>query len=124
MAHGEGIPALPREQVHAAPMLPVSFHVKEPEPNRLEAWQPSVLEEGPAGPPREYRIRKLDTLEDLAERFLGAKDRAEELFEANRGVLHDRHILPLGAVLRIPPGVAPTESVPEDSDLQPVRPGP
>ena len=115
---------LPREQVHSPPMLPVSFQVKEPELSRLEPWQPVRLAEGPAGPPREYRIRKLDTLEDLAERFLGSRERAEELFEANRGVLHDRHILPLGAVLRIPAGSsAPAERLHEDSDLQPVRPG-
>jgi nucleoid-associated protein YgaU len=112
---------LPREQVHSPPMLPVSFQVKEPEQNRLDPWQPARLEEGLVGP-REYRIRKLDTLEDLAERFLGSKDRADEIFAANRGVLQNRHILPLGAVLRIPAGKVPTEPAqPDDGDLQPVR---
>ena len=122
MALAEEVPALPREQVHSSPMLPVSFQVKDPEQNRLDPWQPARLEEGPAGPPREYRIRKLDTLEDLAERFLGSKDRADEIFAANRGVLQDRHILPLGEVLRIPAGITSAEPG-QESDLKPVRPG-
>ncbi|MGI8979003.1 MAG: LysM peptidoglycan-binding domain-containing protein [Pirellulaceae bacterium] len=118
----EEIAALPKEKSIAPPLLPVSFQVKEPEANRLDPWLPARLAEGPAGPPREYRIRKLDSLEALAERFLGSPERAEELFAANRGVLKDRHILPLGAVIRIPFASGDSATVPSDSDLQPVRP--
>ena len=103
-------------------MLPVSFQVKDLELSHPEPWEPVRLEEGPAGPPREYRLRKLDTLEDLAERFLGTKDRAEELFAANRNVLKDRHVLPIGAVIRIPAGGSDSPSGTTESDLQPVRP--
>jgi nucleoid-associated protein YgaU len=110
----EEIASVPREETIAPPMLPVSFQVKE-NSNSLVPWQPARMEEGPASPPRDYRIRRMDTLEDLAERFLGSKEKATELFEANRHVLQDRLVLPIGAVIRIPSGSA-------GSDLQPVRP--
>jgi nucleoid-associated protein YgaU len=117
----EEVSAVPKEKSIAPPMLPVSFQVKEPEEGHRAPWQPPKLAEGPAAPPREHRIRKLDTLEDLAERFLGSKDRAEELFEANRHILKDRHILPLGAAIRIPSGGADSPGGSSESDLQPVR---
>jgi hypothetical protein len=117
----EEIPALPKDKSSALPMLPVSFQVKEPDESHRAPWQPPKLAEGPAAPPREHRIRKLDTLEDLAERFLGSKDRADEIFEANRNVLKDRHILPLGAAIRIPSGGLDSQSGSSESDLQPVR---
>jgi len=44
-----------------------------------------------------------DTLEALAERYLGRADRALEIFEANRDVLEDPQLLPIGQELRIPP---------------------
>ena len=119
----EEIAALARPNSTEPPMLPVSFQVKQLDESHTGPWQPAKLAEGPAGPPREYRIRKLDTLEDLAERFLGSQDRATELFEANRGVLKDRHILPLGAVIRIPLSGVESPSGSE-SELQPVRPQP
>ena len=117
----EEIPALPKDKSAALPMLPVSFQVKEADESHRAPWQPPKLAEGPAAPPREHRIRKLDTLEDLAERFLGSKDRADEIFEANRNVLKDRHILPLGAAIRIPSGGLDTPNGSSESDLQPVR---
>jgi len=117
----EEIPALPKDKSSALPMLPVSFQVKESDESHRAPWQPPKLAEGPAAPPREHRIRKLDTLEDLAERFLGSKDRADEIFEANRNVLKDRHILPLGAAIRIPGGGLDSQSGSSESELQPVR---
>ena len=44
-----------------------------------------------------------DTLPALAERYLGASDRANELFEANRQTLTDPSLLPIGVELKIPP---------------------
>lgn len=117
----EEIPALPKDKSSALPMLPVSFQVKESDESHRAPWQPPKLAEGPSAPPREHRIRKLDTLEDLAERFLGSKDRADEIFEANRNVLKDRHILPLGAAIRIPGGGLDSQSGSSESELQPVR---
>lgn len=52
------------------------------------------------------RIHKIvdgDTLEALAERYLGSVDRADEIFEANRELLSDPKVLPIGVELRIPP---------------------
>ncbi len=46
-----------------------------------------------------------DTLEKLAERYLGDSGRALELFDLNRDQLANPHLLPIGAELRIP--VAP-----------------
>jgi nucleoid-associated protein YgaU len=62
-----------------------------PDPGRL---RPSPLK---------HKIIDGDTLPALAERYLGSPDRATEIFEANRDVLANPQILPIGAVLRLPP---------------------
>ena len=52
-----------------------------------------------------YRIHVVhngDTLERLAERYLADGGRALELFDLNRDVLENPHLLPIGAELRIP----------------------
>lgn len=120
----EEITAHPKEKTTNLPLLPVSFQVRQPDELHAEPWQPAKLVEGPAGPRREYRIRRTDTLEDLALRFLGSKDRAEELFEANRAILRDRHVLPLGGVIHIPAGGIDSPPSDSETDLQPVgQPG-
>jgi len=117
----EEIAPLPQDKPVVPPMLPVSFQVKDPTYIGSGPWEPAKMAEGPAGPPREYRLRKLDTLEDLAERFLGSRDKADELFEANRSVLKDRRILPIGAVIRIPAGGTSATAGSAESDLRPVN---
>lgn len=57
---------------------------------------------------REHRIVDGDTLERLAERYLGDRLRAEEIFELNRDRLRDPNILPVGRRLRIPQRGEPT----------------
>lgn len=55
-----------------------------------------------------YRVHVVhngDTLERLAERYLSDGARALELFDVNRDVLENPHLLPIGVELRIP-GVA------------------
>jgi nucleoid-associated protein YgaU len=47
-------------------------------------------------------VRNGDTLEKLAERYLGSTERALELFDLNRYQLANPHLLPIGAELRIP----------------------
>ena len=47
-------------------------------------------------------VRNGDTLEKLAERYLGDAGRALELFDLNREQLTNPHLLPIGAELRIP----------------------
>jgi nucleoid-associated protein YgaU len=51
---------------------------------------------------RDHRIVDGDTLDGLAERYLGKASRAEEIFELNRDLLRDPNILPVGKRLRIP----------------------
>jgi nucleoid-associated protein YgaU len=60
-----------------------------------------------------YRIHVVsdgDTLERLAERYLGDGARALELFDLNRDVVENPHVLGIGAELRIP---LPTASSPD-----------
>jgi len=49
-----------------------------------------------------HRIVDGDTLPELADRYLGSPDRAEEIFAANRAILADPSLLPIGARLHIP----------------------
>lgn len=59
-------------------------------------------------PPRRYTpvkrhtVRDGDTLADLAKRYYGDDKLAAALYDANRGVLRDPELLPIGAVLTIP----------------------
>ncbi|MGI9427940.1 MAG: LysM peptidoglycan-binding domain-containing protein [Bythopirellula sp.] len=47
-------------------------------------------------------VQNSDTLEKLAKRYLGSEDRALEIFDLNRDVLDNPHLLPIDAELRIP----------------------
>jgi nucleoid-associated protein YgaU len=53
--------------------------------------------------PRTHKIVDGDTLAALAERYLGAASRAKQIFDANRDVLMDPNLLPIGVELKIPP---------------------
>jgi nucleoid-associated protein YgaU len=58
-----------------------------------------------------YRIHVVhngDTLERLAERYLADSARALELFDLNRDLLENPHLLPIGAELRIPANASET----------------
>lgn len=68
--------------------------------------------------PTAHRIADGDSLESLAERYLGAAGRAEELLEANRELLPNPTVLPIGLELRIPPR-RPADSLP--GNLMPKR---
>jgi hypothetical protein len=102
------------ENLAPPPALPVSFHPTLP-PSRPNDWRPDAIVK-PAiqpRPPRPYRIRDRDTLELIAERLLGAKHRASEIFDANRNVLSRPDLLPVGVTIMLPPRETRT-------DLQPV----
>jgi nucleoid-associated protein YgaU len=74
------------------------------------------------GLPFGCRIHKVvdgDTLELLAEHYLGFSARATEIFETNRGVLSDPEILPIGVELKIP---LRHDSVTPTALSQPVQP--
>ncbi|HYO25356.1 MAG TPA: hypothetical protein VEQ85_10455 [Lacipirellulaceae bacterium] len=97
----------------AEPQAPLPL---SPNPAPLAADGPAALGGGiggadaespaPGGQPayRAYVIHEGDSLESLAERYLGDGARALELFDLNRDVLENPHLLPRGAELRIPRG--------------------
>ena len=71
---------------------------------------------------RSHKIVDGDTLAALAQRYLGSAARAEEIFKANRDVLDDPELLPIGAELKIPPrgsGPAGATSLPPDPSTEP-----
>jgi nucleoid-associated protein YgaU len=106
------------------PPLPIAFQpVTASEPPAASDWRP-ISRQPPAPPrsaapleaarrPRTYRLRDGDTLENVAERYLGSAARAMEIFEANREVLARPDLLPVGKTITIPP------KLPAD-DLQPI----
>ncbi|HTQ40082.1 MAG TPA: LysM peptidoglycan-binding domain-containing protein [Pirellulales bacterium] len=57
-------------------------------------------------PEQTHKIVDGDTLQNLAQRYLGRADRYLELYEYNRDVLRSPEVLPIGAELRIPSKVA------------------
>lgn len=85
----------------------------------------SVAEAAPASDsaaPLRYTVRSGDTLSGIAERFLGTRARAREVFEANRGLLPGPDHLRVGMVLNIPgalSGSAPRVHVVTESDSLP-----
>ncbi len=56
---------------------------------------------------RVHVVHNGDTLERLAKRYMGDEGRALEIFDLNRDVLTNPHLLPIGAELQLP--VAPGE---------------
>jgi nucleoid-associated protein YgaU len=63
---------------------------------------PLIPAEGEPSPPV-HIIHEGDSLARLAGRYLGDESRALELFDLNRDVLDNPHVLPLGVELRISP---------------------
>jgi nucleoid-associated protein YgaU len=68
-------------------------------PAPLRWAQPAATREKPVV----HKIRDGDTLSALAQRYLGSPARAVEIFDANREVLSNPELLPIGAELKIPP---------------------
>lgn len=68
------------------------------EPNRSA----SLPQETSTPIERTYIVQDGDSLERLAQRYLGDEGRAIEIFDLNRQVLENPHILPLGTELKIP----------------------
>lgn len=60
----------------------------------------------PVTPPRLHWIVDGDTLTSIAARYLGDSGRAEDIFRANRDVLPNPELLPVGRQLRIPSSTA------------------
>ena len=76
---------------------------------------------------RTHTVVDGDTLAALADRYLGSSAWAGEIYEANRDVLHDPELLPIGVELKLPPRTsrsvpaAPSSGLPSPRRLVPVR---
>ena len=94
------------ENLTPPPPLPIVFQPNS-EPAVASIWQPDRPAGGLAthrsARPRPYRLRDGDTLEKLAERFLGDKTRAIDIFRVNQNVLSTPDLLPVGTTITIPP---------------------
>jgi len=73
----------------------------------------------PCEKPALHKIRDGDTLSALAQRYLGAAARAGEIFDANRDILSNPELLPIGVELKIPPREQPREP---ERPLVPITP--
>lgn len=91
------------------------------DPRARVPWLTSGDQPFPRPPKKQRRhaISDGDTLERLAERYLGDRSRAAEIYAANREVLSDPELLPLGRVI-----VIPQRDVASAGDLTPVRSSP
>ena len=72
-------------------MRPV-YQTRRPEPTDEESTESEWV----------HVIHNGDTLERLARRYLGDAARALEIFDLNRDVLDNPHLLPIGAEIKIP----------------------
>jgi phage tail protein X len=107
------------DQTGPLPRLPASYASQSSE-SRAKAASTAAIDSElnrssvtPPSPPhdrRYYRIRRHDTLEDIAERMLGSREHADKLLAANADVILAREILPVGAAIVIPDLHEPTET--------------
>ncbi len=94
----------PADQPAPPPELPKSYpDGSQPASTRWGTSLREMLPETAAAPPT-HKIIDGDSLALLAERYLGSASRAMEIYEANRNVLTQPEILPIGAELKIPRG--------------------
>lgn len=94
----------PTTQPDAAEASPVTPQTLPSTGRSRPAYATSLPEIDEAAWPEEvvHVVHNGDTLEKLAERYLGDPGRAMELFDLNREQLSNPHLLPIGAELRIP----------------------
>jgi nucleoid-associated protein YgaU len=92
----------PTDQPAPPPELPKTYPSSGQPLNTR--WGTSLSEKLPetASAPPTHKIIDGDTLELLAERYLGSASRAMEIYEANRSVLAHPKVLPIDTVLKIP----------------------
>jgi len=92
------------------PAPPPEFPKSYPGDNQAAGtrWGASMTEMLPAaagapyGSPPTHKVVDGDSLALLAERYLGSQSRAMEIYQANRNVLTQPDILPIGVELKIP----------------------
>jgi nucleoid-associated protein YgaU len=88
----------------AAPVLNASGAPKPPLGRELGAERQLIPVALQAAKPeaRIHVVHQGDSLDRLAKRYLGDEARALEIFDLNRDVLENPHLLPIGAELRMP----------------------
>ena len=92
------VPPPPLLDAHAAPPPVVAW--MDPRSPAPAAVSPPLAAQGV---PATYRVRDGDDLTGIATRFYGHAGAAGSLWSANRDVLPDPNLLPIGAELRLPP---------------------
>jgi nucleoid-associated protein YgaU len=96
----------PTDRPAPPPELPRSYpNSGQPVSTRWGASLSEMLpaaEGAPASAPPTHKVVDGDSLALLAQRYLGSASRAMEIYEANRNVLPQPEILPIGAELKIP----------------------
>ncbi|MFM8413379.1 MAG: LysM peptidoglycan-binding domain-containing protein [Planctomycetota bacterium] len=115
------LPAVPHGMAAAGPDLASHYRttLAVPPPPLLDGQRPPPLAVGwtrrgddaaagfrgpPApAPAASYRVRDGDDLTAIAIRFYGTPSAAAAIWEANRGILRDPGLLPIGAELALPP---------------------
>ena len=106
-------PPLPDLRGNSREMLPIESAPRSAPATTSNVPRPlertAVEAERPA-PWRSHTVVDGDTLSTLATRYLGSSGRFAEILEANRNLLHNADMLPIGTVLRIPPPSAPVTS--------------
>lgn len=91
----------PLDTEKSPPPLSAKYPDANPPANPLRRPMSDLLQ--PATGPRTHKIVDGDTLAALAQLYLGSTARAREIFDANRDVLSDPELLPIGVELKIPP---------------------
>ncbi len=104
----------PSEQPASPPELPKSYPTGgQPPATRWGSSMSEMLPESASSPPT-HKIIDGDSLALLAERYLGSASRASVIFAANRYVLSQPEILPIGVELKIPRADrAPAQGIPQ-----------
>ena len=104
----------PPSELASASLLSQSVTVAKPvqvEAGQLALSGIGASEASPtAARERSYIVQDGDSLERLAQRYLGDEGRAIELFDLNREVLENPHLLRIGTELKIPVVGDPTST--------------
>jgi len=100
----------PHSELASASLLSQSVTVAKPvqvETGQVALSGIGAAEAPPAARERSYIVQDGDSLERLAQRYLGDEGRAIELFDLNREVLENPHLLRIGTEIKIPIAVDP-----------------
>lgn len=84
-----------------SPTYPRSSHWSDPQQSASMAMMLPVAQSSNAMP-RTHTVVDGDTLESLAQRYYGSAARADDIYRANRDVLSDPNLLPIGVELKLP----------------------